>query len=507
MNNVKKSQLKSGRRKYTNIMLDKEHLIQLSKRDSIVSLNETKSKVLALNDGESELLDLTNEMFKMGSKSHLYSLNPIIREELGLQLEFMTQGSPQLQQEYKEKKNRYLSIGKSFASISYLFDLVKEDFVSLDIILMHELLMDDGEYREHEVFIQHPDGSKKTIPFENIYDQIEELIVWYYDLKKTDEISLATLAILFHYYILTIHPFLDGNGRISRLFLNLIFLKHSLFPVVIPTEKREAYYNSLIKADAGQYEELVDLIALLGKQKLEEYIKLTEGLTNLDNSIECLVLTEDGNTTMIENLLIFHGFDMQKTTVESYDGKDNVASAIFLAKKMKNKKPNLKHIIIHRDRDNDLPQQLQQVIAKLVKNNGLSDCTTIFVTKYYDMESYFLNEKHINETFPELTIDRAMQLVIDATNETSETSKQKLRIALYDFGKFAKIEDPQEKAAQINALYDMDPVKYRYGKAVLYKLEELITAELHRPEKISLVQDSSHIKVDELRSAKTKIDS
>ena len=52
----------------------------------------------------------------------------------------------------------------------------------------------------------------------------------------------------------------------------------------------------------------------------------------------------------------------------------------------------------------------------------------------------------------------------------------------------------------------MEPIKYRYGKAVLYKLEELITAELHRPEKISLVQDSSHIKVDELRSAKTKLD-
>jgi hypothetical protein len=134
-------------------MINKEILSNINNRDSIIALNETKQKVLALDISESEILDLTNEMFKMGSKSHLFSLNPILREELGFQLEFMTQERPQLQREYKEKKNKYLSIGKSFSSISYLFDLIKEDFVSLDIILMHELLMDDGKYRETEIFI------------------------------------------------------------------------------------------------------------------------------------------------------------------------------------------------------------------------------------------------------------------------------------------------------------------------------------------------------------------
>jgi hypothetical protein len=288
------------------------------------------------------------------------------------------------------------------------------------------------------------------------------------------------------------------------LFLNLILLKDGLFPIVIPNEKRKDYYSALVDANNGDYGQIIDLVALLAKQKLEEYLKLTEHLTNLDSSIECLVLTEDGNTTMIENLLAFHGFDMNKTSIESYDGKDNIASAVFLAKKMKVNKPNLKHIILHRDRDNELPQQLQQVITKLVKNNGLTEFTTIFLTKYYDMESYFLNERHINEIFPQISIEKADNLVKQATFETSEKSKQKLRIALYDSGKYAKIVDPQDKAQQINDLYDSDPIKYRYGKDVLYKLEELITLELNKEEKISLVQKTDHIKIEELKKAKSK---
>lgn len=487
-------------------MINKEILSNINNRDSIIALNETKQKVLALNISESEILDLTNEMFKMGSKSHLFSLNPILREELGFQLEFMTQEKPQLQREYKEKKNKYLSIGKSFSSISYLFDLIKEDFVSLDIILMHELLMDDGKYRETEIFIELDDKSQKVITAEGITYKIEDLIKWYYSVNKDKEISPTILATFFHYFLLEIHPFLDGNGRISRLFLNLILLKDGLFPIVIPNEKRKDYYSALVKANNGNYDQIIDLVALLAKQKLEEYLKLTEHLTNLDSSIECLVLTEDGNTTMIENLLAFHGFDMNKTSIESYDGKDNIASAVFLAKKMKVNKPNLKHIILHRDRDNELPQQLQQVITKLVKNNGLTEFTTIFLTKYYDMESYFLNERHINEIFPQISIEKADNLVKQATFETSEKSKQKLRIALYDSGKYAKIVDPQDKAQQINDLYDSDPIKYRYGKDVLYKLEELITLELNKEEKISLVQKTDHIKIEELKKAKIKTD-
>ncbi len=206
---------------------------------------------------------------------------------------------------------------------------------------------------------------------------------------------------------------------------------------------------------------------------------------------------------MICKLLEIHQMDLDKVQVESYEGKDNLASAIFFAKKLKEKSKNLRGILIHRDRDNDNPQQLNQIIARQLKNYQLDSITTTLITKFYDIESYFLNQEHINKVYPSITIDRAKELIEQATNETEPTSKAKLRKAYAQYGKYDKMEDPKQKADEIDALYDTDPIKYRYGKDVLYKLEELITNELQLTDKISLTTLSEFIKVSEIEKLKT----
>ncbi|MBK8627786.1 MAG: hypothetical protein IPN86_20155 [Saprospiraceae bacterium] len=158
--------------------------------------------------------------------------------------------------------------------------------------------------------------------------------------------------------------------------------------------------------------------------------------------------------------------------------------------------------MIHQDRDNNNPQQLQQIISKHLRSYELDSITTILITKYYDIESYFLNENHINVVFPEISKDRAKVLILQATKETEDISKGKLRKALAQYGKFGKMEDPMEKAEEINALYDSDPTKYRYGKDVLYKLEELIQAEIGSAEKVSLSMLSEHIRINEVEKFK-----
>lgn len=86
--------------------------IELSNKNIISEINELKRKVDELGDGNSILLKIAQESFIIGSKSHLNSLNPEIREELGLELDFMTQQDPKLKSSYIAKKNRYLSLGK-----------------------------------------------------------------------------------------------------------------------------------------------------------------------------------------------------------------------------------------------------------------------------------------------------------------------------------------------------------------------------------------------------------
>jgi Fic family protein len=72
---------------------------------------------------------------------------------------------------------------------------------------------------------------------------LKELINWYNKNKK--EYPPLILATVVHNQLENIHPFQDGNGRVGRLILNNILLKHNLPPVNIELRNRREYYNAL----------------------------------------------------------------------------------------------------------------------------------------------------------------------------------------------------------------------------------------------------------------------
>ena len=61
------------------------------------------------------------------------------------------------------------------------------------------------------------------------------------------------LAAIFHHRIVFIHPFFDGNGRTARLAMNLILMQKGYPLVVMLKNDRKRYYDSLVKADRGDY--------------------------------------------------------------------------------------------------------------------------------------------------------------------------------------------------------------------------------------------------------------
>ena len=75
-----------------------------------------------------------------------------------------------------------------------------------------------------------------------------------------DVIALATE---FHYRFVRIHPFDDGNGRVSRLLLNYVLIKKGLPPTIIPSTKKKKYIRLLELADKGNLNELIKWMTLI----------------------------------------------------------------------------------------------------------------------------------------------------------------------------------------------------------------------------------------------------
>ncbi len=88
----------------------------------------------------------------------------------------------------------------------------------------------------------------------------------------------VTLAAEMHQRLVTIHPFIDGNGRTSRLIMNLILLQHG-FPLAIiggDYENRMAYYDALEKAQTNNQDNQ-DFILLIAEKvlfALQRYIDI-----------------------------------------------------------------------------------------------------------------------------------------------------------------------------------------------------------------------------------------
>lgn len=137
-------------------------------------------------------------------------------------------------------------------AIFYVEDIVKneEELTEWQIKNIHSLILkgiDDkyaGIYRDQKVLISGAEHIPPN-PF-LIKDEMESFIHWYNKVgQKLHPIERASMV---HIIFVGIHPFIDGNGRTSRLLLNLELMKSGYPPIIIKKENRLKYYNALDKA-------------------------------------------------------------------------------------------------------------------------------------------------------------------------------------------------------------------------------------------------------------------
>lgn len=130
-----------------------------------------------------------------------------------------------------------------------------------------------GVYRKLPVAIA---GSKHLPPQPYLLQDLMEKYFQFYNQEK-EHLHPVVLAAEMHERLVTIHPFIDGNGRTARLIMNLILLQYG-FPLAIiggDYDSRMAYYDALEKVQSENNKE--DFILLIAEKvlfALERYINI-----------------------------------------------------------------------------------------------------------------------------------------------------------------------------------------------------------------------------------------
>lgn len=112
-----------------------------------------------------------------------------------------------------------------------------------------------GRYRDIQVRIS---GSSHTPPDPlHVPEQMRDFTTKYLVYPQGHPIEQAALA---HFHLVSIHPFVDGNGRTARLLMNLILIKNGFPPAVILKVDRKKYYAALEKGNAGNTNDFIFLV-------------------------------------------------------------------------------------------------------------------------------------------------------------------------------------------------------------------------------------------------------
>ena len=128
---------------------------------------------------------------------------------------------------------------------------IQKSFLAAHKLLMKDLMEDAGKYRKKAVgIVKGEEIAHIAPPATNVPYLMKDLFSY----LKIDEDPVLIKSCVFHYEALFIHPFMDGNGRMARLWQTLVLLKN--YPVfeylpfeTIIKDRQEQYYEVLSHCD------------------------------------------------------------------------------------------------------------------------------------------------------------------------------------------------------------------------------------------------------------------
>ena len=120
-------------------------------------------------------------------------------------------------------------------------------------------------------------GGKSYMSFQKVPARLEEFCEWLNVQRKginTGNVEeIYKLSFLAHYNLVYIHPWADGNGRMSRLIMNMIQVEFGVIPSIVKRDKREEYIKSLAASqDAGDSAIFLEFMVKHHQDNIEEAI-------------------------------------------------------------------------------------------------------------------------------------------------------------------------------------------------------------------------------------------
>ena len=181
----------------------------------------------------------------------------------------------------KPLRDHLEAIGHASA-YDFIYDLAKDqkDILEDDILKMHRLFYEKidennaGKYRKVQVFVS---GTDHAFPKPEVVSTLMKDFIKNIQTRRKNLHPIA-LAAWLHYQFVNLHPFVDGNGRVARLLMNLALLRSGYVITVIPPTIRSRYID-IVKTCQKEGDPLlfIDFMSNMVWEGLKEQLRLLKG--------------------------------------------------------------------------------------------------------------------------------------------------------------------------------------------------------------------------------------
>jgi Fic family protein len=149
--------------------------------------------------------------------------------------------------------------------------ITSETILELHALVLHDLNPTAGQFRQVPVYIR---GSDLVTPHQReVPDLMRQWVAWVNNADRgSAHYNPVVRAAIAHHGFVMVHPFEDGNGRVSRLLLNLQLLRDGYAPAFLLRDWKGRYLAALGAADKGEHTPIINLIGQAVEAGLDFYL-------------------------------------------------------------------------------------------------------------------------------------------------------------------------------------------------------------------------------------------